>query len=133
QEDIGLPDLNTENHKIQDMAKEYLQQCLKSGADGFRFDTAKHIGLPTESDDNGKVVKSDFWPNVLEGLKTNDGNTPYIYGEVLQGGADNFKEYSKYINLTSSNYGGSVRSAVGLNGNPDVSKIEDYNSEGVSP
>ncbi|MBS2905085.1 hypothetical protein KFV96_28635, partial [Klebsiella pneumoniae] len=26
QEDIGLPDLNTENHKIQDMAKEYLQQ-----------------------------------------------------------------------------------------------------------
>ena len=133
QEDIGLPDLNTENHKIQDMAKEYLQQCLKSGADGFRFDTAKHVGLPTESDDNGKVVKSDFWPNVLEGLKTNDGNTPYIYGEVLQGGADNFKEYSKYINLTSSNYGGSVRSAVGLNGNPDVSKIEDYNSEGVSP
>ena len=133
QEDIGLPDLNTENHKIQEMAKAYLQQCLNCGADGFRFDTAKHVGLPTDEDDNGKVVKSDFWPNVLSGLKKKDGNQPYIYGEVLQGGADNFYEYSKYINLTSSNYGGNVRSAVGLNGNPDVSKIENYSSDGVSP
>ena len=133
QEDIGLPDLNTENYRIQDMAKKYLQQCLDSGADGFRFDTAKHIALPTEDDEDGKVVKSDFWPNVLSGLKKKDGNMPYIYGEVLQGGADNFKEYSNYINLTSSNYGGNVRSAVGLNGKADVSKIEDYSSDGVSP
>lgn len=133
QEDIGLPDLNTENPKIQEMAKKYLQKCLECGADGFRIDTAKHVGLPTDEDDNGKEVKSDFWPNVLTGLKKSDGSVPYIYGEVLQGGADNFYEYSKYMNLTSSDYGGNVRSAVGLNGNPDVSKIEDYSSDGVSP
>ncbi|WP_373691213.1 hypothetical protein [Clostridium butyricum] len=27
------------------MAKEYLQQCLKSGADGFRFDTGFILNL----------------------------------------------------------------------------------------
>ena len=37
------------------------------------------------------------------------------------------------MNLTSTKYGGNVRSAVGLNGQPDVSKIGDYSSDKVSP
>lgn len=126
---VGLPDLNTENKKIQELFRNYLQECLDCGADGFRFDTAKHIGLPT---DEGKC-KSDFWPSVFTGLKTEEGGRPYVYGEVLQGGADNFNEYSKYINVTASNYGSNVRQAVGFKGSPDVEKIEDYKSDGVDP
>lgn len=124
---IGLPDLNTENKDIQKMFKDYLEECLEYGADGFRVDTAKHIGLPT---DEGSA-QSDFWPSTFEGLVREDGKKPYVYGEVLQGGADNFNEYSKYINLTSSNYGENVREAVGFNSDEDVSKIEDYESDGV--
>lgn len=124
---VGLPDLNTENKTIQKLAKNYFQDCLDCGADGFRVDTAKHIGLPTEE---GKI-KSDFWPAAFSGLKTQEGNKPYVYGEVLQGGADNFAEYSKYINLTSSNYGDSIRQAVGFNSSPDVSKVENYKADGV--
>ena len=124
---VGLPDLNTENKTIQSLFKGYLQDCLDCGADGFRVDTAKHIGLPTDEEKS----KSDFWPSVFSGLKTEDGTKPYVYGEVLQGGADNFAGYSKYINLTSSNYGDSVRQAVGFNNSPDVSKIQDYKADGV--
>ena len=67
------------------------------------------------------------------GLRTQDDKKPYVYGEVLQGGADNYKEYSNYINLTSSNYGNNVRKAVGLGSDPDVSKIENYDADGVDP
>lgn len=130
QQDVGLPDLNTENSSIQAMAKKYLEQCLKDGADGFRFDTTKHVALPTDEEVNGKKVASDFWPNVLSGLKDQNGKTPYIYGEVLQGGADNFNEYSKYINVTSSNYGAAIRSAVRSS---NFDGIEDYRSDGVTP
>lgn len=126
---VGLPDLNTENKDIQNLFNKYLQDCLDCGADGFRVDTAKHIGLPT---DEGNC-KSDFWPNAFGGLRTQDKKEPYVYGEVLQGGADNYKEYSNYINLTSSNYGNNVRKAVGLGSDPDVSKIENYDSDSVDP
>ncbi|WP_294392812.1 starch-binding protein [uncultured Clostridium sp.] len=126
---VGLPDLNTENKRIQNLFKKYLQDCLDCGADGFRVDTAKHIGLPTEEGN----CRSDFWPNAFGGLRTQDNKKPYVYGEVLQGGADNYKEYSNYINLTSSNYGNNVRKAVGLGSDPDVSKIENYDADGVDP
>ena len=43
---VGLPDLNTSNKELQGIIKTYLQHCLDCGADGFRFDTAKHVELP---------------------------------------------------------------------------------------
>lgn len=125
---VGLPDLNTENKEIQKMFRSFLEDCLKCGADGFRVDTAKHIGLPTDDEKS----QSDFWTNTFEGLETEEGSKPYVYGEVLQGGADNFNEYSKYINLTSSNYGNNVRKAVGFNSDIDLGKIKDYDSKNVS-
>lgn len=76
---IGLPDLNTSNTKVQNKVISFLNDCIACGADGFRFDAAKHIELPTDS--NGG---SNFWSNVLGSL-TNKDNL-YIYGEVLQGG-----------------------------------------------
>lgn len=131
---VGLPDLNTANKDVQKMAKEFLQRCLDDGAAGFRFDTAKHVELPEEPDDTGdKKISSDFWPSVLEGLKTLEGTKPFIYGEVLQGGSDRIEGYAKYFDVTASNYGGDIRSAVGNgeNSESNLSKefddIKDYN------
>lgn len=108
---VGLPDLNTSNKDLQVKIKNYLQKCLDDGADGFRFDTAKHVELPIDSDS----VKSDFWPSVLEGLTLSDGNgKPFVYGEVLQGGADNISGYASYFDITASNYGSDIRNTVGV-------------------
>jgi alpha-amylase len=107
---VGLPDLNTANPTLQAKIHSYLQKCLDDGAAGFRFDTAKHVELPIDADG----IKSDFWPNVLTGLHTTDGSTPFVYGEVLQGGADNLAGYTEYFNTTASNYGSDIRSTVGV-------------------
>ena len=109
---LGLPDLNTSNTKVQAMIRKFLQECLTDGADGFRFDTAKHIELPSPLDEDGTC--SYYWPNVLSGLKTNKETTPFVYGEDLQGGADNFANYTKLMDVTASNYGDAVRSIVGV-------------------
>jgi len=85
---IGLPDLNTSSYNVQNKIISFLNDCVSAGADGFRFDAAKHIELP---DDSGG---SDFWSRVLGSVQNR--NNLYIYGEVLQGGADRYASYSQY-------------------------------------
>jgi alpha-amylase len=121
---IGLPDLNTSSYNVQNKIISYLNDCISAGADGFRFDAAKHIELP---DDSGG---SDFWTRVLGSLQ-NRSNL-YIYGEVLQGGADRYSSYSQYINLAADSYGKTIRSAVGFSGTQSVSGLSNYSSAGVS-
>ena len=118
---IGLPDLNTSNWELQDMVIEFLNDAIACGADGFRFDAAKHIELPTDSDG------SDFWPRVLGSLDRDD---LFIYGEVLQGGADNINGYHAYMRTTCDWYGGSVRSAVGYHSTANVNNAKSYTVSG---
>ncbi|WP_256866607.1 alpha-amylase family glycosyl hydrolase, partial [Streptococcus dysgalactiae] len=40
---LGLYDLNTQNKAVQEYLLNYLKQAVADGADGFRFDAAKHI------------------------------------------------------------------------------------------
>lgn len=96
----------------------YLNDCIAAGADGFRFDAAKHIELP------GDPSGSDFWPRVLSSL-TNKEDI-YVYGEVLQGGADNYAAYTPYMGLTASYYGNSLRSAVGFHSSTNVVAATGY-------
>ena len=42
--------LNTQSKEVQNKLKDYLSDCINCGADGFRYDAAKHIELP---DDDG--------------------------------------------------------------------------------
>lgn len=114
---IGLPDLNTANKKLQNMVIDFLNDAIACGADGFRFDAAKHIELPGDPDG------SDFWPTVLGSLNRQD---LFIYGEVLQGGADNITGYHQYMRTTCDWYGGSVRSAVGYNTTANVNNAKTY-------
>jgi alpha-amylase len=123
---IGLPDLNTSNQELQDKMIAFLNDAISLGADGFRFDAAKHIELPTD-----QYGASNFWTRVLDSL--NNRSNLYIYGEVLQGGADAFAQYANYMNVTASYYGESVRHAVGFNNAKNVNLAYNYNAANVAP
>lgn len=99
---LGMPELNTSNSYIRTKVLNLMKECVDCGVDGFRFDTTKHIELPTD-DEN---TKSDFWPTVINGIndyQTQKGGTPlYIYGEIL-GDAyskDINRKYAQYMDLT---------------------------------
>ncbi|MFT3656364.1 Alpha-amylase [Bacillus sp. B01(2024)] len=114
---LGLYDWNTQNTEVQTYLKRFLERALNDGADGFRYDAAKHIELP----DDGNYG-SRFWPNI-----TNTA-AEFQYGEILQDSASRDTAYANYMNVTASNYGHSIRSAL-KNRNLSVSNISHYASD----
>ena len=106
----GLPDLNTASKKVQSYVLTFLKECIDAGADGFRFDGAKHIETP----DDGNCA-SDFWPTVIDGAKSyfsqkRGGEELYCYGEVLDapGGSLPVSAYTKYMSVTDNAWGSTV-------------------------
>ena len=111
----GLPDVNTENPDFQAYFLKYLNDLIACGADGFRYDTAKHIGVPSDPLDK-KSTRNNFWPVVTgeesaKGVTLSDKNV-FTYGEVLQGDNVPESEYAKYMRMTASSYGETLRGAV---------------------
>lgn len=117
---LGLTDLNTQNKDIQQYILKYLKECVECGADGFRYDAARHIEL--DSDD--KEFASDFWNVVLE------NGSKFQYGEVLQGGAERITAYSKIMNVTAPNYGEHIRQAF-INGDISYGSLNDFAVNGI--
>ena len=113
---LGLYDFNTQNTNVQSAIKTYLAKCISDGADGFRFDAAKHIELPTDA----SSYASNFWPNVI----TNDG-AQFQYGEILQDSITNSGQYANYMNVTASDYGNSIRTAI-CNNNVSAANLQTY-------
>ncbi|MDP4146653.1 MAG: alpha-amylase family protein, partial [Bacillota bacterium] len=111
QKGIGMPDLNTQNSTVQSYALSYLNQLVADGADGFRYDAAKHIETNIGQDAN-QYWAGSYWTNTLGSL-SNRSNL-YAYGEVLQDGTvDNISAYESFMNgVTASNLGGMVRGAL---------------------
>lgn len=107
----GIPDLNTSNEKVQSYVKSLLKECVDAGADGFRFDAAKHIELPSDKAVNGNEYASDFWPNITDYAKSIKPDV-YLYGEILAPAGTDMENYTKYLNVTDSAYGSKVRSAI---------------------
>ncbi len=106
----GLPDVNTENKDFQDYFIKYLNDCIACGADGFRYDTAKHIGLPDDPKDS-KSKENNFWSRVT--TEVTNADKIFNYGEVLQGENDRIEDYQKAIGATTaSSYGEVIRAAV---------------------
>ena len=97
----GLMDLNTKNANVQNMILEYMNHVLEDGADGFRFDAAKHIELP----DDDASYASNFWPTIL------NNNAEFQYGEILSG-ADRMGAYAQMMNVTAESYGTNLRTAL---------------------
>lgn len=113
----GLPDVNTENPAFQKYYLEYVNDLLALGARGFRYDTAKHIGLPSDPLDP-KSQRNNFW-DVVTGREAVGGvelslpmDSLFVYGEVLQDKNVKEDEYAEYFSLTASNYGHALRHAL---------------------
>ena len=97
--DIGMPDIKSEDEEVYNAVKDYIQELKDIGVDGIRWDTTKHIQLP--SDDG-----CQFWNAVtsVEGMEH--------YGEILglpngdssRTGAAIKKEYTEYMSVTDDTY-----------------------------
>ena len=115
----NLPDVNTENPDFQKYYMQYVNELLNLGVRGFRYDTAKHIGVHSDPVDKAAGVKeNDFW-DVATGRKTVKGVSlavPYedlfVYGEVLQDKNVPETEYADYFGQTASGYGHWLRQAL---------------------
>lgn len=112
----GLPDVNTENPLFQAYYMKYVNDLIDCGADGFRYDTAKHIGLPDDPKDEYSP-ENDFWPiftgkKAINGVMLHKAEDLFIYGEVLQATNSREDAYSDFISVTASYYGSILRSAI---------------------
>lgn len=118
----GLYDVNTENPAFQDYFIAFLNDCIACGADGFRYDTAKHIGLSDDPQDD-ETLENNFWDRVT--TEIDNADTIFNYGEVLQGDADRIGSYIDTIGAaTASSYGYNIRSAI-ITKNLKASKVTD--------
>lgn len=104
---IGMPDLKTEDSRVQQKYAAYVQTLKGCGVDGIRWDAAKHIGLPSEGD--------AFWTAVLD-------QSMYNYGEILNttGGDHNqcINEYQSCgLSVTDNNYSTNMCLGAFKNGN----------------
>ncbi len=118
----GLCDVNTENPAFQDYFIAFLNDCIACGADGFRYDTAKHIGLPDDPQDD-ETLPNNFWERVT--TEIDNADTIFNYGEVLQGDGERIGDYIDAIGATTaSSYGANIRSAI-ITKNLKASKVTD--------
>ncbi|MBD5090087.1 MAG: hypothetical protein HDT30_14995 [Clostridiales bacterium] len=115
----GLPDVNTENQGFQAYYLKFCNDVIACGGDGFRYDTAKHIGVHSDPKDASNTRgENDFWDiatgaKEVNGIKLNRPDNFFIYGEVLQDNGIPYDEYASYMNMTASSYGYNLRSALG--------------------
>lgn len=112
----GLPDVNTENPKFQEYYLKYVNDLISLGARGFRYDTAKHIGLPSDPKDP-KAARNNFWDvatgrEAVNGTKLLKPEELFIYGEVLQDKNVKEQEYAQYMDMTASSLGHVIREVL---------------------
>ena len=87
---IGLPGLDLNNEKVKQQALNYLKELKDCGVGGFRFDAAKHIGLPSDG--------VDFFEKVKDFVSQED---LYAYAEFLGGNQKWRDEFTKYMDLVT--------------------------------
>lgn len=115
----ALPDVNTENPDFQKYYMQFVNELLAMGVKGFRYDTAKHIGVHSDPVDAASGVKeNDFW-DVATGRKSVKGvklavpyDSLFVYGEILQDKNVPEAEYADYMGQTASGYGHVLREAL---------------------
>ena len=128
QGNMGMPDLNTGDKRVQNMVLGLLNECIDCGADGFRFDAAKHIETPA---DDPKFA-SDFWDVVLDGARAhykevNGYDGVYFYGEVLNRLDDSKAEayYRSKMSITDNSTSDNLRNSV-INGQVSALSTSGY-------
>lgn len=129
----GLPDVNTENPLFQKYYMGFVNKLVEMGVRGFRYDTAKHIGVHSDPlDTEAGVKENDFW-DVATGRKEVLGvslTIPYdslfVYGEVLQDKNVPEEEYAGYFGQTASSYGHVLREALAKRSAKDIDLVSWY-------
>lgn len=83
----GLPDFNTENHEVlTSMTRVWSRWVQKTGADGLRLDTVRHVPIP-------------FWNQFNGALKREFGQDFFILGEVSYHDGRTYPPYLQKANL----------------------------------
>lgn len=131
----GLPDVNTENPLFQKYYMEFVNKLVNMGVRGFRYDTAKHIGVHSDPlDTDAGVTENDFW-DVATGRKEVLGvslaipyDSLFVYGEVLQDRNVPEAEYAGYFGQTASSYGHVLREALSKRSAKDIDLRSWYHS-----
>ena len=131
----GLPDVNTENPHFQKYYMEFVNKLIKMGVRGFRYDTAKHIGVHSDPlDVEAGVTENDFW-DVATGRKEVLGvslaipyDSLFVYGEVLQDKGVPEAEYAGYFGQTASSYGHVLREVLAKRSAKDIDIVSWYHS-----
>ena len=131
----GLPDVNTENPLFQKYYMEFVNKLVNMGVRGFRYDTAKHIGVHSDPlDTEAGVVENDFW-DVATGRKEVMGvslaipyDSLFVYGEVLQDRNVPENEYAGYFGQTASTYGHVIREVLAKRSAKDIDILSWYHT-----
>ena len=131
----GLPDVNTENPLFQKYYMEFVNKLINMGVRGFRYDTAKHIGVHSDPvDTEAGVTENDFW-DVATGRKEVLGvslaipyDSLFVYGEVLQDRNVPEDEYAGYFGQTASTYGHILREVLAKRSAKDIDILSWYHS-----
>ncbi len=128
----GLPDLATETQLVQDTIYDYFVELVEAGADGFRFDAAKHIETVHDT-----YFASDFWEDTLLKLRANYPDKEcFAYGEILNKCGDGraFSEYTELMDVTDSSSYWAIKDAVQKNGNGgNATPFYQSEAEGCDP
>jgi alpha-amylase len=94
-----LPDLKTDSPHVRQEAKNYLKKLLTLGADGFRFDAAKHI-------------EPDFFREVLKVVPSDK----FVYGEVIGQTIEESNEYTGIFCVTDFHLVSTMSNAFSMGG-----------------
>ena len=129
----GLPDVNTENPLFQKYYMQFVNKLVEMGVRGFRYDTAKHIGVHSDPvDAEAGVKENDFW-DVATGRKEVLGvslaipyDSLFVYGEVLQDKNVPEEEYASYFGQTASSYGHVLREVLAKRSAKDINVLDWY-------
>ena len=127
----GLPDVNTENPLFQKYYMQFVNKLIEMGVRGFRYDTAKHIGVHSDPlDTEAGVTENDFW-DVATGRKEVLGvslaipyDSLFVYGEVLQDRNVPEEEYAGYFGQTASTYGHVLREVLSKRSAKDIDILD---------
>ncbi|MGQ7354387.1 starch-binding protein [Streptococcus suis] len=119
---LQLWEWNTQNPEVQQYLLKFLKNAVADGADGFRYDAAKHIELPGEYPSE---FGSNFWNVIL-----NNGSE-FQYGEILQDNISRDADYANMMSITASQYGHSIREML-RNRNANAGNLGNYQA-GVDP
>lgn len=129
----GLPDVNTENPLFQKYYMGFVNKLVDMGVRGFRYDTAKHIGVHSDPLDTAAgVTENDFW-DIATGRKEVLGvslaipyDSLFVYGEVLQDKNVPEEEYAGYFGQTASTYGHVLREVLAKRSAKDIDVLSWY-------